>query len=513
MLVWNDSDRFCELCGAPITERDPATEPIAVTRHRLGGRTETVLVSPSPTTGHTDEAIIALPGADAIIPLPTGASVRTRKRKKVRKPLHRRPIPMAFLAVVIALIGVGGYGLVQLESTVHTIHAVSTLPAAVSDTTYTDPGGATPAEQVAGPIDTDPARTAVAQSAVGARFAHASSGPVDRVRGAASTTGAILSGALQASGLTAAQDAPLTILLMGVDARPGSAIDLGVRPDSLIVLRLDPAANSCRILSIPRDTRVELPGYGESKINHALMVGGIPYQLLVTQQYLGIDIDHYFLIDFSAFETVVDAVGGISVTVPEDLTKNGQVVYPKGVQTFDGEEALAFARFRSTSSDGDATRVERHWAILQALAAATKGTPLTTEISTILPQIETHVRTDLSVSQLLELADSYGGMCRDLDAGEIQKLDGTRVKLSDPILGHADYFNVVSEPTRRERVAELMGTAQAPDQPAATPPASPAPSPASTATPVPVGPAPPTPEAQAPTTAPTPRPTHGTAAS
>src|SRR5690606_5259958 len=63
------------------------------------------------------------------------------------------------------------------------------------------------------------------------------------------------------------------VLMMGVDARPGEAIDVGVRPDSLFVVYLDGSNGSCRVLSIPRDTRTTLPGYGQSKINHALAVG------------------------------------------------------------------------------------------------------------------------------------------------------------------------------------------------------------------------------------------------
>ncbi|MGC4190413.1 MAG: LCP family protein [Thermomicrobiales bacterium] len=430
--------------------------------------------------GNTDATIIALPAR------PPGS--RNRKRRKARKkPLYRRPVLMSFLTVLALVIGVGAYGLFRLESTVNAIHQVSTVPPQVSDNTYVDADDATPTDLITTRIDTDPARTAVAESDLGNRF-RSPQGVTGRIASAADNTGAIAAGALQASGVTSAKGEPMTILLMGVDARPGSAIDFGVRPDSLMVLRLDPVENSCRILSIPRDTRVELPGYGESKINHALMVGGIPYQLLVTQDYLGISIDHYFLIDFTAFETVVDAVGGISVNVPAELTKNGNVVYTKGTHDFDGKEALAFARFRSTSSDGDATRVERHWAILSALANATKNSSLAKEVNSILPQIDSHIRTDMSVSQMLELADSYGGACRNINGSEIAKMDGTRVKMSDPILGHTDYFNVVSEPIRKQRVADLMGSATPPPSPEGTPvstvatPASPEASPAASPT-------------------------------
>jgi LCP family protein required for cell wall assembly len=125
------------------------------------------------------------------------------------------------------------------------------------------------------------------------------------------------------------------------------------------VLRLDPASGSCRALAIPRDTLTELPGYGETKINHALIVGGIPYQMLVVEQLLGIDLDHYALIDFTGFEGLVDAVGGIPVTVPQDITVDSSTIEIKaGPQTFDGDQALAYARYRG-GADVDVGRVRR----------------------------------------------------------------------------------------------------------------------------------------------------------
>lgn len=483
-LSLSPDERFCELCGTPLPAAPAARQEIPVVRHRLGGRSETVMAA-RPVVAADGTVAPFANVAESVVEPPTAARPRSSKRrKKGKRPLYQRPVLISFLTVLLLILGIGAYGLIRLESTVNAIHQVSTVPPEVSDMTWVESDDATPTDLVTAAIDTDPARTAVAESDIDERF-QSSGGVTGRIAAAASNTGAIASGALQASGVTSTKGEPMTILLMGVDARPGSAIDVGVRPDSLIVLRLDPAQNSCRILSIPRDTRVELPGYGDSKINHALMVGGIPYQLLVTQQYLDIPIDHYFLIDFTAFQTVVDSVGGISVQVPKDLTKNGEVVYTKGTHDFDGKEALAFARFRSTSSDGDATRVERHWAILSALANVTRGASLAREVNSVLPKIESHIRTDMSVSQMLDLADSYGGSCRTIDAGEIAKLDGTRVKLSDPILGHADYFNVVSETTREARVAELLGgpvaasgtPVAAPGTPApaaATPEASPA---------------------------------------
>ena len=76
-------------------------------------------------------------------------------------------------------------------------------------------------------------------------------------------------------GTSDSPDGSMTVLVMGIDARPGEEIDMGVRPDTLIVVDVEPGAGVCHALSIPRDARVNLPGYGQTKINHALSVGGV----------------------------------------------------------------------------------------------------------------------------------------------------------------------------------------------------------------------------------------------
>ena len=91
---------------------------------------------------------------------------------------------------------------------------------------------------------------------------------------------------------------------------PGEAIDGQVRPDSLMVVHLNPTSSACRVLSIPRDTRTELPGYGLTKINHALALGGIDYEVQVVSDLIDLPIDHYVLIDFTGFEDLVDASAG-----------------------------------------------------------------------------------------------------------------------------------------------------------------------------------------------------------
>lgn len=261
-------------------------------------------------------------------------------------------------------------------------------------------------------------------------------------------------GAAVAAGIIDPDNEPMTILVMGVDARPGQPIDHGVRPDALMVLRLDPETGTCRGLAIPRDSLVELPGYGETKINHALMLGGIPYEELVVELYLGIDIDHYALIDFTGFEDLVDAVGGVTITVPENLASPA---VPAGTHTIDGATALRHARYRG-GPDGDFGRIQRQQELMRALIAAAGGKDLLTEANRILPAIEDNIRTDLSLQQLVSLAKSYQADC-SADGMTLETIPGEVVygPIIDPLFQLPLSYVVSTPEDVQAKVDELMG--------------------------------------------------------
>ena len=266
-------------------------------------------------------------------------------------------------------------------------------------------------------------------------------------------------GAAVAAGIKDFELEPMTILVMGVDARPGQAIDIGVRPDALMLLRLDPAAGTCRGLAIPRDSLAELPGYGETKINHALMLGGIPYEELVVELYTGVEIDHYALIDFTGFEELVDAVGGITITVSDDLASPW---VSAGTHTIDGETALHHARYRG-GPDGDFGRIKRQQEIMRALIASAGGKDLLTEARRLLPPLQEHLRTDLSIEQLVGLAKFYQSHCSGSNF-QLDTIPGAVVygPIIDPLLG-VPLSYVVSDPIEvQARVDALLDENPAP---------------------------------------------------
>ncbi|MCC6943040.1 MAG: LCP family protein, partial [Thermomicrobiales bacterium] len=214
-------------------------------------------------------------------------------------------------------------------------------------------------------------------------------------------------------------------------------------------LRLDPEAGTCRGLAIPRDSYVELPGYGKTKINHALMLGGIPYEQLVVEQYLGIPIDHYALIDFVGFAELVDSVGGITIDVPPELASPA---VEAGRQTIDGEQALLHARYRG-GPDGDFGRIKRQQQIMRGLIAAANGRDLLTEATRLLKSLEDHIRTDMTIEELVGLATTYQDQC-DVEGLDMDQIPGAVVygPLIDPLF-NLPLSYVVSEP---EDVADAV---------------------------------------------------------
>ena len=217
---------------------------------------------------------------------------------------------------------------------------------------------------------------------------------------------------LGGTGVSAAQadvaSEPINILLLGSDARPGEAVD-EVRSDIMVVLHLDPASGACRALSIPRDTRVEIPGIGQTKINHALMEGGVPLAIETVERFLGIDIDHFGLIDFVGAAQIIDAIGGVTVDNEYAFDIGGNH-FPAGEQRLDGAQAVLFARYRY-GPDGDFGRMHRQQQVFAALLSELRSASVTELGQVAMGSLGEHVKTDLTLAMLLNLASVYGGSC------------------------------------------------------------------------------------------------------
>lgn len=409
---------YCPRCGQLVAAGavdDVGSEEDREIRRRIGGTTWV-----RPTVGD------AAPPMASIAIAPDPAHDRPRRRRKRGRPWFKRPFVVVPLVVLLGIVSVLSVAAYRAQSTIQAMQRVSDAPAYVTDNTQgaeAKPAGA-PSGQTAGDaipdagfvpatglrFDTGPAQQALSDAGVATKD---DGGVFGSFRDTAAGVGDLAAGAAVAAGVTDPSKDAVNILVMGVDARPGNPIDLGVRADALMVLHLNPSTGACRGLAVPRDSLVELPGYGKTKVNHALMVGGIAYEQLVVEQFLDLKIDHYVLVDFTGFEQLVDAVGGVTVNVPHDLVDSkGKVIAREGSQTFDGATALRYARYRG-EQDVDVGRVRRQQQLIRGLIDTAQGRNLATEATKLLPALKGHIRTDLTPAELVSFAEQYRTDCAE----------------------------------------------------------------------------------------------------
>ncbi|MEM6610784.1 MAG: LCP family protein [Cyanobacteria bacterium P01_C01_bin.72] len=180
--------------------------------------------------------------------------------------------------------------------------------------------------------------------------------------------------------------------------------------DSMLLLRFDPDAEKVSVLSIPRDTRVYIEGYGVRKINHANDYGGPALSASVASELLGgIEIDRYVRVNVQGVEKLIDALGGVTLNVPKDMKYNdfSQHLYidlKKGVQHLDGDKAMQFLRYRYDGL-GDISRVQRQQMLMRATVEQTLKPATVIKVPKLLSVIQSHLDTNLTVKELMALSN------------------------------------------------------------------------------------------------------------
>lgn len=197
-----------------------------------------------------------------------------------------------------------------------------------------------------------------------------------------------------------------TIMIMGVDER---ADDTG-RSDTLMIATIDPLKDKAALLSIPRDTRVGIRGYGYDKINAAYAYGGEELTQDTVENFLGLDIDHYIIINTHSFVKIIDAIGGIDVYVDKRMyyedpwdDDGGLIIdlHP-GLQHMDGKTAVTYVRYRD--EEGDIGRIKRQQTFMRACVDQVTSPAIIPKLPSVIREIAGSLKTDLSIRQLLEFA-------------------------------------------------------------------------------------------------------------
>ncbi|MGQ9866849.1 MAG: LCP family protein [Pseudanabaenaceae cyanobacterium] len=199
---------------------------------------------------------------------------------------------------------------------------------------------------------------------------------------------------------------PYQILILGIDREPNAPPFQG-RSDTMLLMRVDPQTGEMRGLSIPRDTQTWIAGYGMVKINAANVYGGSRLAAQTVSETLGhVRIDRVVRLDTQAFVALIDAVGGVKVTVPKrlqyrDRTQNLAIDLQPGPQILNGRQAEGFVRFRQ-DEEGDIGRIQRQQMLLQALKARIQGIPWW-RWPDLLAAVQPHLDTDLTSAELAAL--------------------------------------------------------------------------------------------------------------
>ena len=199
---------------------------------------------------------------------------------------------------------------------------------------------------------------------------------------------------------------PLFILVLGSDVRPSGSRVAGQRADSIHILGVDRARRRATLLGFPRDSLVYIPGFGTRKINDALNFGGPDLMVRTVERLTSIRIDFWAMTTFPSFVRLVDGLGGLTVNVPYDMhDPYSGADFRAGPRKLSGRQALAFARNRHDTPDGDFSRSQNQGRLLLA-ALAKLRVEFGHDPTALLRWVSVgwhNVRTNLEVPTLLNL--------------------------------------------------------------------------------------------------------------
>lgn len=258
------------------------------------------------------------------------------------------------------------------------------------------------------------------------------------------------------------------ILILGSDSRDPDNTS-GSRSDTIILAHLPKDRSSAQLFSIPRDTWVHVPaskdgrqGNRDAKINASFAWGGIPLMVQSVEQFTGVRIDHVALVDFSGFKEIVDALGGVEITVDQNFTStiSGGRKFVKGTQVMDGATALDYARERYSFPDGDFTRIKHQQQVIKAILDKAASGGLLTDpgrLNSFLKATANAVAVDQTIS-ILDLAMDLRHLRSDNLTFFTSPSKGTGMVGSESVVfANAEKAKRLYDAVKRDSVPEILG--------------------------------------------------------
>lgn len=192
---------------------------------------------------------------------------------------------------------------------------------------------------------------------------------------------------------------PFSVVLLGVDERED---DRG-RSDTVIVMTVNPAEQSTKMVSIPRDTYTEIVGRDTmDKINHAYAFGGIEMSMATVENLLDIPIDYVMQVNMEGFQDIVDAVGGVEVNNTMAFDE-----FAAGNLELNGEEALAYVRMRKQDPNGDFGRQDRQKQVIQGIMKEGASVNSLLNFREIFTALGDNVRTNMTFDEMMDVQSNY----------------------------------------------------------------------------------------------------------
>ncbi len=219
----------------------------------------------------------------------------------------------------------------------------------------------------------------------------------------------------------------VNILVLGIDEREGEP----ARADTIILASLFPEERQVKLLSIPRDTRLLIPGHGNDKINHAHVYGGIKLVKSSVEEFTGIPIDYCVETNFQGFINMIDMLGGVSLNVEKKMYKPLENIdLEPGLQTLNGYDSLAYVRYRDDGM-GDIGRIGRQQNFIKVLAENTIRTSNVTKIPELVDEMKKYVKTDLSIMDMITYATRFAKIDpTDLEGYQVPGFSGMQNEVS-----------------------------------------------------------------------------------
>lgn len=241
---------------------------------------------------------------------------------------------------------------------------------------------------------------------------------------------------------------PFYMLLMGTDGSLERDEDPDYaggeyRSDSIMLARIDPVDKKVALVSIHRDTQIDMGEYGVQKLNAARAIGGPAMAVETVSKLAGVGISHYAEVNFDAFCSIVDSIGGVEVDIPIDIDdEDAGGSLSAGLQTLNGEQALILCRARNTyanvAADPDLMRAANQRLVLSAIARKL----LSSDPATIAKSVQAmadYVTTDLEVGDIVGLAQTFQGL--DPERGIYSAMQPVTAEYRDEI-----WWSITKEP-------------------------------------------------------------------